>query len=138
MKDLQYALLSILFLVFSKTSPMILEVLLWLTRPLSTILLLGTILYSYNKGLLYTSIMSAITSSVLLKDMWTTWPRSDSRRLYLEQKRDQARFDPMKSVDLQVANGDLSFDSPNMLHQPKNRELLVFPPSNEVLAEMCG
>lgn len=74
----------------------------------------------------------------LLKDIWVLWPRSDARRLHLDVARDQARFDPSTSVDLQWANGTVGHDSPSMLEAHGDSKMLVFPPSSEVLNEMCG
>ena len=54
-------------------------------------------------------------------------------------QKDQARFDPSKSVDLQWANGSVTHDSPNMLHKDADTTpLLIFPPSTETLETMCG
>ena len=70
--------------------------------------------------------------------MWVTWPRSDDRRLHLEVNRDQARFDPTTSIDLQFANGTVTHNLPVLLSQPTFPEMLVFPPSSETQAEMNG
>ena len=77
-------------------------------------------------------------SVYLLKTMWVTWPRSDDRRLHLEVNRDQARFDPTTSIDLQFANGTVTHNLPVLLSQPTFPEMLVFPPSSETQAEMNG
>jgi hypothetical protein len=116
-----------------------LELLLNLSRPGATVLLLGAVLYLFTKGLLYTGIVSVIVVVFLLRDVWTTWPRSDARRLYLDIGRDQARFDERTSVDLQWGSGSATHDSPNMLHKDSDTSpLLLYPPSEQTLVSMCG
>lgn len=115
-----------------------LEALLMLTRSGATLLLLGLITYGFQKGYTYSAMMGVLISAYLLRDLWTAWPRSDARRLFLDIGRDQARFNPMTSVDLQWANGTAVHDSPNMLEKHNAGEMLIYPPSNEVLAEMSG
>jgi hypothetical protein len=116
-----------------------LEVLMSLTRPGSTILLLGIALYMYNKGLLYTSLVFVLISVYLLKDIWVSWARSDARRQYLDLGRDQARFNEATSVDLQWANKTAIHDSPNMLRIDNDASpLLLYPPSQSTLESMCG
>lgn len=140
--DSKYAvgLLAFLALVISTKQffTPLLEVLLGLTRPGATVVLLGLVAFAYSKKLLYTSLVLALISVYLLKDIWVVWPRSDARRLQLEVGRDQARFDPSTSVDLQWANGTVSHDSPSMLESHGDAKMLVFPPSPQVLQEMCG
>jgi hypothetical protein len=53
--------------------------------------------------------------------------------------RDNARFLPENSIDLQFGNKTASFDAPDILApQVSFPELLVFPPSSQTLNEMCG
>jgi hypothetical protein len=118
--------------------PQALEALLLLGRPLSTALLLGSIVTLYCCKLPATALVAGLLSVYLLKTMWVTWPRSDDRRLHLEIGRDQARFDPTTSIDLQFANGTVVHNLPHLLVQPEFPELLVFPPSAEVQREMNG
>jgi hypothetical protein len=116
-----------------------LELLLALSRPGATVLLLGAVLYLFTKGFLYTGVVSVIVVVYLLRDLWTTWPRSDARRLHLDIGRDQARFDERTSVDLQWASGSATHDSPNMLHKDADSSpLLLYPPSQQTLVSMCG
>jgi len=83
--------------------------------------------------------MLALIVAFMLSDIWTRYYHSDDRRLYLDIKKDQNRFDPLTSVDLQWANKSVSHDSPNMLHKDKDTSpLLIFPPSQQTLQEMCG
>jgi len=118
--------------------PQGLEGLLFLGRPLSTALLLGGIVMLYVNRYHASALVAGLLSVYLLKTMWTTWPRSDARRLHLEVGRDQARFDPMTSIDLQFANGTVTHNLPHLLVQPSFPELLVFPPSSEVQQQMNG
>jgi hypothetical protein len=115
-----------------------LEVLLLLGRPLSTALLLGGIVMLFCFKYHASALVAGLLSVYLLKTMWTTWPRSDDRRLHLEIGRDQARFDPTTSIDLQFANGTVVHNLPHLLVQPSFPEMLVFPPSAETQAEMNG
>jgi hypothetical protein len=108
-------------------------------RPAASVLVLGSILVLHAKGLRLTSLVAAVLSVYLLKMVWTTWPRSDERRLHLEIGRDQARWDPVNSIDLQFANKTTVHDAPDMLVTPVPfPEMLVFPPSSDTLHEMCG
>lgn len=116
-----------------------LEVLMSLTRPGATILLLGTAVYLYNKGMMYTTLMFILISVYLLKDVWGRWTMSDSRRQYLDMGRDQARFNEATSVDLQWANRSTIHDSPNMLRTDGDASpLLIYPPSQATLESMSG
>jgi hypothetical protein len=141
-KDLAGALVLIgVFAVMMATAtqfPQGLEALLFLGRPVSTALLLGSIVLLYCCKYQATALVAALLSVYRLKTMWTTWPRSDARRLHLEVGRDQARFDPANSIDLQFANGTATHNLPVLLSQPTFPEMLVFPPSSETQREMNG
>ncbi len=117
----------------------LLEMLLTLTRPGATVLLLGGVLYLYSQGLVYTSLAAAVVTIYLLKDVWTHWVNSDDRRLHIDVGLDHGRFNPNTSVDLQWANGTAVHDSPNMLHKDRDvSPLLLYPPSQETLRNMSG
>jgi len=116
----------------------VLELLLWLTRPGATVLLLGLLVYIYSKKLLWTMLASTLVVAYLLKDVWTAWPRSDARRLHLEIGRDLARFNPSNSIDLQFADKSVVHSEPEMLNRALDPKMLVFPPSDDVLREMSG
>lgn len=118
--------------------PIFLESLLFLGRPLSTALLLGSIVMLWVSKYRASALVAGLLSVYLLKTMWTSWPRSDARRLHLEVGRDQARFDPTTSIDLQFANGTVTHNLPHLLVQPSFPEMLVFPPSSETQVEMNG
>jgi hypothetical protein len=117
----------------------LLEMLLTLTRPGATVLLLGLVAYLYSQGLVYTSLAAGVVSVYLLKDVWTHWVNSDERRLHIDVGLDQSRFNPNTSVDLQWANGTAVHDSPNMLHKDRDvSPLLLYPPSESTLRSMSG
>jgi len=117
----------------------LLELLLSLTRPGATVLLLGLVVALYSQGLVYTALASAIIVVYLLKDVWTHWVASDARRLHIDMGLDQARFNPSTSVDLQWASGLTTHDSPNMLHKDRDvSPLLLYPPSDATLHSMSG
>lgn len=117
----------------------LIEMLLTLTRPGSTVILLGLVAYLYSQGLVYTSLAAGVISVYLLKDVWTQWVNSDERRLQIDIGLDQSRFNPLTSVDLQWANGTAVHDSPNMLHKDRDvSPLLLYPPSQDTLASMSG
>jgi hypothetical protein len=141
-KDLGGAVVRIgIFAVMLATGtkfPGVLEGLLFLGRPISTALLVGGVVIMYCYKYRASALVAGLLSVYLLKTMWVTWPRSDSRRLHLEIGRDQARFDPANSIDLQFANGTATHDLPVLLVQPEFPEMLVFPPSSETQREMNG
>lgn len=108
-------------------------------RSISTAVLLGLVAYAFSIGYVYTSLALTIVAIYYLKDMWTSWTRSDARRLYLETGRDQSRFDTNNSIDLQFASGKVTHDRPVLLGVDTDvRPLLLFPPSQETLRSMNG
>lgn len=116
-----------------------LELLMSLSRPGATVLLLGIAAFLYNRGLIYTSLVFVLLSVYLLKDVWTTWRMSEARRLHLDIGVDQARFNESTSVDLQWANRSTVHDSPNMLRKDGDATpLLLYPPSQATLQSMSG
>ena len=129
---------GVIFTVTKQVSPYIVEHLMVLTRPGATILLLGAVLYGYMNGYHKSALIGSVISITVLRALWTDWPRSDARRLHLEVGRDNARFDPSTSIDLQFANGTATHDAPYILVKPWNPVMLIFPPSAETLREMNG
>jgi hypothetical protein len=142
MSDSIYALgvLGVLLLTITlkQFSFSLLELLLKLTRPGATVLLLSALVWLYSKKLLYTALALSILVVVLLRDLWTGYVRSDARRLFLEMGLDAARFDPSTSIDLQFANGTAVHDAPTMHVKGNSPILLVYPPSAETLEQMNG
>lgn len=60
-------------------------------------------------------------------------------RVARDQKRDVARFLPQNSIDISMAMGLITHDPPTMLNPPAPQPpLLLYPPSEETLANMCG
>jgi len=122
-------------IVHRKFTEGILELLVHLSRPGSTILLLGGVVLLFTKGYGYSSLALALLSIYLLKDMWK-W--SQARRIYNDVQADQRRFDPSLSVDLQWAQKSATHDAPELLTSSKSENMLVFPPSPETLAQLSG
>ena len=129
---------GVILSVVKQVSPKVMELLLMLTRPGATIVLLGGVVLLYVKHLRLSALIASILSVMILRGMWTTWPRSYQRSIFLDIGRDHARFDPAKSIDLQFANGSAKHDTPNPFLAPFKGPMLVFPPSAETLAEMSG
>lgn len=142
MRDFTYAtILIVLFIgtvVSQRFYPHVLEGLLVLTRQGATILILVGVLGLYYHGYHATALVGAFFAVYVLKRLWTTWVRSDARRLHLEIGRDLDRFNPAKSIDLQFANGSAKFDPADILVKPWNPVMLVYPPSAETMRQMTG
>lgn len=140
--DESYAVVLIAALLVVVTqkqfSNIVLELLLKVSRPGATVGLLALLVYSYVSGFHYTFLVLGLIVIFLLKDMWTQWPHSDARRLRLEIGRDQARFDPSSSIDIQMANGKVKHAPPSLYSKGWSPQLLVFPPSEARLREMNG
>jgi len=116
----------------------VMELLLGLTRPGATIVLLLAVLGLLYKKYTYTGLALSVLTILLLKDLWVKYPRSDARRLRNEVILDEQRFDPKYSVDLQWGNKTAKHDKPLLQFQTGSPKLLVFPPSDKTLNEMCG
>jgi hypothetical protein len=142
MKDTTSALvvlgLLLLVVAFKQFSFGLLELLLKLTRPGATVLLLSAVVWLYSKNMLYTALASVVLVVFLLRDLWTNYVRSDARRLFLDVGRDMARFNPLTSIDLQFANGTAVHDAPSLYYTASKPTLLVYPPSTETLQQMNG
>lgn len=140
--DESYAFLLLAFLIVTIASKqfgsLLLELLLKLTRPGATVGLLALLVYVYTRGLHYTFLTLAIVIVYLLRDVWSTWIKSDARRLYLDRSADEARFDPASSIDIQFADGTAKHDAPPSFYARDLSSLLVFPPSASTLSEMNG
>jgi len=140
--DESYASLLLVCLLVVVTqkqfSAVLLELLLKISRPGATVVLLGFLAFLYVKGLHYTFLVMSVIVVFLLRDMWSYWVRSDARRLYLEVGRDEARFDHSSSIDLQMADGTVKHAPPSIYYAGWYPQLLVFPPSAETQQEMNG
>lgn len=130
--------LGVIIATTRQVSPGILEMLLALTRPGATILLLSGVVWLYYTHHQVSAIVASVLVVTLLRALWTTYPNSEARRLRMDISRDVARFDPSTSIDLQFANGTATHDAPSLLVKPWNPSMLVFPPSDATLAAMSG
>ncbi len=60
-------------------------------------------------------------------------------RVTRDRQRDVARFLPQNSLDISMAMGLITHDPPTMLNPPNpGPPLLLYTPSQETLANMCG
>jgi hypothetical protein len=107
-------------------------------KEFSTLVLLGGNAFLYVKGYHKTAFIGGLLSVYLIKTLWVNWPRSYQSQLYIDISRDNARFDPLTSIDLQFANRTVQHNLPVLLVRPEDPELLVFPPSTDDLKEMSG
>lgn len=131
--------LLLVVIAFKQFSTTLLNLLLGLTRPGASILMLSVILGLLYKNYFYTALATTVLTVLLLKDVLVKYAYSDARRLNAEVARDLARFDPNQSIDLQFANKTVSHDPPALYGKPSSTTgLLIFPPSKELLHEMCG
>jgi hypothetical protein len=131
--------LLVLVICVQQFSFVLMEIMLKVPRPLTTSLLLLIPVGFYMKNMIYSSLVSLVMAVYLIQDIWKPYLSSDARRLFLESGRDQTRFDPSKSIDLQFANHSVTHNSPNMLVNSTDASpLLIYPPSAETLQEMCG
>lgn len=132
--------ISILFLLFVIVPPVqntILEFLIYLTRPASTIILLsGVALLGINK-LFLSFIVFSLFSIYILNHVWFAYIQTDARRQHLDEKHDAERF-YSSALDIQVANGTVTPDAPKMLQKGSDVTLLLYPPTAEELSELCG
>jgi hypothetical protein len=130
--------LLLVVVVFKQFSVTLLDILGKLTRPGATILLLLVVLGLFYKNFFYTALAFGALSVFLLKDFWVKYAYSDKKRLNDEIAKDLARFDAGQSIDLQFANRTAKHDPPALYGKSASPTLLVFPPSAELLHEMCG
>lgn len=129
----------LLFVIVSRQFSVPLLEFMMMSRSGSTAVLLSIVAALFYKGYTYTALAFAVLAVFLLTDLWKKYPTADARRLFQETERDKARFDPSKSVDLQWGNGTAKHDRPSLYGKPASTDnLLIFPPSEEVLHTMCG
>ena len=116
----------------------ILELLLPARAGLTAVLLMA-VAYLFFKEHVFSALALTVLSLFLLKNLWRVYPYTDTHRLVGEVAKDVARFDAKNSIDLQFGNGTAKHDEPNMYVEPRTHQpLLLFPPSEERLQEMCG
>lgn len=129
----------VLFVVFPALAEPFFDFYLSIGREVTTIALLSLVAAAYYNGYVYTTLATAVLVVYVLYQTWDVYRRSDKRRLNQEVTKDQKRFDPATSIDLQFANGTAVHDSPNMLAKDKDHSpLLVFPPTAEVQHQLNG
>jgi len=105
-------------------------------RPAASLFVLGSVVALFYTNFPLTGLVAGLLSVYLLKTVWTTWPRSDEKRLFQEMGRDQARW---HTIDTQFGDKTAVHDAPVMSVRPDPfPESLVFPPSSQTLEEMCG
>lgn len=108
-------------------------------RPAASIFVLGCVVVLFYKDFPLSGLVAGLLSVYLLKNVWTTWPRSDEKRLFQEMGRDQARWVASNNIDIQFGNKTATHDAPVFVGPPEAfPELLVFPPTSQTLQEMCG
>jgi hypothetical protein len=129
-------LLSVI--TFRQFPVFLLETLLKLGRSGATIVVLSLVALLYIRNMPYTALATALVSVYLLKDIWVGWVQSDARRFYQDVNADTARFTPRNSIDLQMANGTVKHAAPSMVSTASDPKMLIFPPSEYTLNEMCG
>lgn len=108
------------------------------SRHFSTLILLSGIAALYYKGYQKTAFVASLLVVYLLKTFWVNWPRSYASQLYVDVSKDNARFDPSTSIDLQFANKTAYHNMPVLLVKPEFPELILFPPSSETLHNMTN
>jgi hypothetical protein len=134
------AILGVLVLVHvsSDFTANILELLLPARAGLTAVLLMA-VAYLFFREYVFSALALTVLSLFLLKNLWRVYPYTDTHRLKGEVARDVARFDAENSIDLQFGNGTAKHDDPNMYVEPRTRQpMLLFPPSEQRLREMCG
>ena len=141
--DVGLALVSstflVIFVLFPQLAEPFFDFYLYIGREVTTITLLSLVAAAYYYGYMYTTLATALLVVYVLYQTWVVYRPSDKRRLNRDIAKDNARFDPSTSIDLQFANGTAVHDSPNMLAKDsKQTPLLVFPPTAEVQHAMNG
>lgn len=108
-------------------------------HPLSVLTTLVVIGYLASAGYPLTAVVIAGVALFLTREWSNGYAHSEDRRVYLDTVAADARFDPMQSVDIQVANKTLVHSPPSLAHKDTHEtNLLTYPPSDSTLYEMCG
>jgi hypothetical protein len=140
-KDESYALMlfAVLLLLVSQEDINIpvSKFLLELSRPISTALILAALYLVFKQGLHYTFLVLLVISVYLLRELWSTRVLYDSR-LYYDLSRDEARFNPNTSLDIQLATGAVQLPTSLTRNIGYIDNLLIYPPSFETLKELSG
>lgn len=128
-----------IFVLFPHLATPFFDFYLYIGREVTTLTLLSLVAVAYYYGYIYTTLATALLVVYVLYQTWVVYRGSDKRRLNQDVSKDNARFDPSTSIDLQFANGTAVHDSPNMLAKDsKQTPLLVFPPTKEIQTQLNG
>jgi hypothetical protein len=139
--DESYALIlfaCLLMIVFHEdVSDTVTNFLLQLSRPLSTTVIAIALFLSFKCGLHYTFLILLVISVYILQKIWTNTITYDSSVQY-DISRDQIRFNPSTSLDIQLARGTIK--PPVSINTQLNSQsnMLIYPPSFETLKELSG
>ena len=107
-------------------------------NPLGALVGVLLILYALvNHHALIAMVLTAVLLYLMnAQDHYVT---SNEQQVYRDTTKDDARFVPANSVDLDIANKTFFRDSPNMLNPPEpTPPLLAYPPSQETLRSLNG
>ena len=107
-------------------------------NPLGAVVGVLLILYALvNHHALIAMVLTAVVLYLMnAQDHYVT---SNEQQVYRDTTKDDARFVPATSVDLQLANKTFVRDSANMLNPPEpTPTLLAYPPSQETLRSLSG
>jgi predicted phosphohydrolase len=107
-------------------------------HPVSLLTTLVVIGYLASAGYPLTAVVVAGVALFLMREWSNGYAHSEDRRVYLDTVAADARFDPMQSVDIQVANKTLVHHNPPANQDTHETNLLTYPPSDSTLYEMCG
>ncbi len=86
-------------------------------------------------------LVSGLVVVLVVGFLWliSSQDTSVEARVARDRQRDVARFLPQNSLDISMAMGLITYDPPSLLAPPlPQAPLLLFPPSQETLANMCG
>ena len=86
-------------------------------------------------------LVSGLVVVLVVGFLWliSSQDTSVEARVARDRQRDVARFLPQNSLDISMAMGLITYDPPSLLAPPlPQAPPLLFPPSQETLANMCG
>lgn len=119
-------------------SPIRFPILELLSHPATIVLYIGGIWYCVSHDFVLVGLVMMAVGAYLLRE-WSVYTSTNQRQIYRDTKEADARFNPLFSVDLQVANHTLVPAVPSMLDAgPGVGKLLEFPPSISELKELNG
>jgi hypothetical protein len=106
------------------------------SHPIIVILSAVAVLWFVSLGFSLTAVVLVFVLMFLLARSAVEQPRS----VYLTRpEEDDARFDPLYNIDLQIANRTITPRAPRLQQvDPNETPLLTYPPSQDTLAELSG